>query len=88
MTRPSNFLAELANNVDALSGKYFTKTHKSEIKGRLRDIPREAVWSNAEIVLGGCAYFLEKVIAKPIYHLENLVLGREETSPSWTFGRD
>jgi hypothetical protein len=83
MNRFSVSLAELVNDIDGLGGKYMTKWQST--KGRFRDMPKEIIWCNAEVFLESCAQFLEYLVVKPIYHIENVLLGKSEKKPILTY---
>lgn len=75
MRRLSIILGDLTDNLDAISGKYMLRRMNSEIEGKLKDVPKEIIWCNAEVFLSGCTQVLEYLVVKPASYIENIVMG-------------
>lgn len=77
MKRPSKVVENLVNDIDAVSGKCFS------YRG---SFACEVALTNADFILTGLARGLEYFVAKPLYHAENLIIGRELIL-GWTYAR-
>jgi|TARA_B100002003_G_C14109637_1_gene533703 hypothetical protein len=91
MRRPSHVIEELVSNIDALSGKCYTKHQSDEFTDevcRFRPgyMVADVLLVNGEGLFTELARTLEYCIAKPLYHLENKISGKQP-SPGWTFSR-
>lgn len=85
--RLSDFVQTFVEGLDALSGKCFSEAE------RLKEEPEDALFLFPYIsalmindeVLGSMACLLEKCVAKPLYSIENRLLGRKREYVRWMF---
>lgn len=85
MKRLSVILADVAEDLDALAGKYHTKESQTPDDGdfTFADLPLSVFYSMAEITLEMGSQAVEYAMAKPVYCLENVLLGKPEQKPFW-----
>ncbi len=92
MRRLSQVIEDLVSDIDALSGKCFTKHDDADFGDRVDEfglgyMVADVALVNADAFLTGVAQALEYCVGKPLYHAENLILGRSENRPCFIYSK-
>ena len=85
MRRLSNIVQDWVSDLDAVSGKNFSVWTQSDTT--LRELPRDILAVNADILFGGFSKALEYCVGKPLYHAENLILGKNADKPVFMYSK-
>jgi hypothetical protein len=88
MRRASRVVDDAANYVQGLGGR--CKNYADDRTGDMVDIDPLYAVTDAALLFAdgffdGIGWFMEKAVAKPLHHIENLVLGREDIPMNWIY---